>query len=140
MAKTALQSRLFPGDKGDVLPWIVPPPGFVSVDRNRSLVVAPGPETLIERINLDLNMEGWIVLAGIFASSYSSFFFTIKAGLQPIRDYVRITVPLGQTDSMDPMLIKITPNEPVGLYATNAGGAPVGVRYRLFGWYYPIAR
>lgn len=121
-------------------PWIEPPPGFVHVDRNAVTTVTIGSgKTLLQRIQLTESYEGYIVKAGIFASSYQDFFFSIEQGGIPLRDYSRVQVPLGQSDQMDPLgPLKIVANEPWELYANAGAGAAniIGIRYRIYGWYY----
>lgn len=136
MPSTETTNRLF----GAVhqYPWVVPPPGFMPIDRGRAAVVAAAGDTRLERIESPgSNYEGWIVLAGVFASSYTGFYFQFRQSNAPLRDYTYINAPLGQADKMDPIYLQLKPNAPLDLVANYAGGGPIGVRYRLFGWWYP---
>jgi hypothetical protein len=142
MLDNAEMARLFPGNGvGNSIPsWIAPPPGFLYIDPNATTSVAAGSgATLLTRILLTESYEGWLVKAGIFASSYTDFHFSILQGGAPVRNYQNIRVPLGQSDQLDVIgPIRIAPNEPLELYANAGAGAPpnVGIRYRLYGWYY----
>lgn len=141
MLDSALYAKVFPGAAGGnglaAYPHLFPPPGFIPVDRNKSFsLVSGGGETELERIQLTDGYEGWIRLVGLQASSFTNFFFTIKNQGQPIRDYTRITVPLGQADSPQPIFLELKANIPLTLHATNTSGGVIALRWRLFGWYY----
>lgn len=141
----ALFSKVFPGPMGagsmKDYPHLFPPPGFIPVDRNKSFaLVSGGGETLLESIQLTDGYEGWIRLVGLQASTFTGFFFTMKDGGQPLRDYTRITVPLGQADSPQPIFIPLKANIAFSLHGANTSGANVALRWRLFGWYYKAGR
>jgi hypothetical protein len=134
-----LQGRgLFPMGDISQYPHLYPPPGFITVDRNSSLSLpAPLGVTTLETIQLTQGYEGWIVATGIQSSDFGQMFFTINQGLAPLRDYARITVPLGQPEAPAPLFIRIVPNVPITLTATRTVAGVVALRWRLFGWYYP---
>lgn len=126
------------GHSWEDIAHIVPPPGFDYIDRNNSLSLATGGgETQLEEIILSGGRNAWIVSTGLQSSNFTNMFFTIKMNGQPLRDYVRITVPLGQADNPKPVFIKIPANYKLTLHATNNSGGNVALRWRLFGWYYP---
>jgi hypothetical protein len=136
---TAVYSRLFPG-QGESYPWVIPPPGFETIDRNAAGTVAAGVTRELTRLILPgSNYEGWVVQAGIFAQSYVGFRFQIRVDGVAIRDYADIAVPLGQPDLMQILILPLRPNKATSLWGLNTAGAPIGFRFRLFGWYYPVS-
>lgn len=119
-------------------PHLFPPPGFITVDRNNSqTLAAPLGITTLETIQLTQSYEGWIVSTGLQMSDFSLAFFSINQGFQPLRDYARITVPLGQPELPAPLFIKIVQNQPITLTVTRIAAGACALRWRLFGWYYP---
>lgn len=136
----AERAKLFSVGGWDKFPWIIPPPGFITVDRNNSLSLPAGlQEYQLENIEITTGYEGWLVAMGLQSSNFGVSFFTIKRALQPIRDYTRITVPLGQPETPATVFVKIEPNQPIALYATRTVAGPaVALRWRLFGWYYQV--
>lgn len=123
-------------------PWVFPPPGFVRVDRNNSEPIAVGAVNfVVETINLDFGMDGWITLAGIELSGYGTpalpAFFQLKQSGQIIRDYGHVRVPLGAPNTPAPLHIKLYQSQPLTLEITNLTPAIVAARWRLYGWFYP---
>jgi hypothetical protein len=137
---SSVHNRLFPGAGSD-FPWAVPPAGFETIDRNAAGTVPFGTRTVLTSIILPGSQyEGWIVEGGIYSQNFASLYFQIQVDGQPLRDYENIRVPLGQPDLMQRLLLPLLPNKVTRLIAINSagGGAPLGYRFRLYGWYYPV--
>lgn len=120
-------------------PWIWPPKDFSPLDLNGSVAVAPGATVLaFPAYTIPVLQEGWINQAGIELSSYAAgtSYQLLMAG-SAIRNYERITVPLGAPNTPASLYIKLLPNQPFALRITNGGAAILAARWRFYGWYYP---
>lgn len=118
-------------------PWLFPPPGFITVDRNNQLspVVPVGVEQLCETIQITSLYEGWLTMLGVAASDWSALTFTIYQGGAPLRDYMARSQPIGAPETPKPVFIPLLPNYPLELRCTSSGAT--SFRWSLFGWYYP---
>ncbi len=119
-------------------PWVWPPKDFEPLDLNGSLAVPAGSSALaFTPYTIPLLQEGWITQAGIELSSYAAgTYFQLLQNGSPIRNYERITVPLGAPNTPAMLYIKLKPNQPFALNIVNAGVAVLAARWRFYGWYY----
>lgn len=121
-------------------PWIYPPPGFIPVERCRSVPV-PNGSNLVEvmRIEIPTRMDGWINLAGIELTVFddNDAFYRINQAGVPIRDYSKLSAPLGAPNTPAALYLRLFPDQPLTLHVTNNTGQILAARYRVYGWYYP---
>lgn len=120
-------------------PHVIPPPGFLPIDRNGLESCPAGQITVLETINLG-NMAGWLVQMGLECADFSKGFMQILRGGQPIRDYTLIQTNLGTPEAPKQTFIEIVPNQPLSLVFKNTSAGAISCRWNLFGWYYPSQR
>ncbi len=120
-------------------PWVWPPKGFEPLDLNGTAAVTAN-STLVAftPYTIPLLQEGWITQAGVELSGYApGTYFTLSLNSQAIRNYERVSVPLGAPNTPATLYIKLRPNQPFALTIVNASGATIAARWRFYGWYYP---
>lgn len=120
-------------------PWVWPPAGFEPLDLNGSLSV-PGNSSALafQPYSIPLLQDGWITQAGVELSGYlPGTYYQLLLNNQTIRNYERITVPLGAPNTPAILYIKLQPNQPFALNIVNGGGSNLAARWRFYGWYYP---
>lgn len=117
-------------------PHVIPPPGFLPIDRNGLLNCPANKTSILETINLG-NMEGWLVQMGLECADFTKGFMQILRGGAPIRDYTLINTNLGTPETPKQTYIQIVPNQTLALTFTNTSAAQISCRWNLFGWYYP---
>jgi hypothetical protein len=120
-------------------PWVWPPDGFEPLDLNGSLAVLPNTDVnAFLPYTIPLLQNGWITQAGIELSGYpAGTYYTLTLAGNAIRNYERITVPLGAPNTPAILYIKLQPNQPFALRIHNASGGTIAARWRFYGWYYP---
>lgn len=121
-------------------PHIWPPPGFEPFDINGSKqVLATAAADAFTAYTIPLLQEGWITLAGIELSSYTGAFYQLVLDGKPIRNYEKVTVPLGAPNTPAVLYIKLKPNQAFTLHIDNTGAGAINTvaRWRFYGWYYP---
>lgn len=118
-------------------PHLFPPPGFSQFHRNGLLTIpAVAATTQLASVLISSNQEGWLRKIGLEAGDWDIISMSILIGTQPIRDYVKITVPLGSPTTPVDVFVNIPVNIPLILTATSTGAAPIPVRWTLWGWFY----
>jgi hypothetical protein len=120
-------------------PWEWPPQGFEPFDLNGSAPINPGSTSIVfPPYAIPLLQEGWVTGLGIELSSYGAgTYYQLLLGGNPMRDYARVTVPIGAPNTPVKRHIKLRPNQDISLNVVNGGAAILAVRWSIYGWYYP---
>lgn len=114
-------------------PHLFMPPDAIPFDLNASFVFTQQTDLKLVDIPTKPGYVGVIRYVDIFSSDFSNSYFTLKKAAAPMRDYVRITMPMVPAI---PVVIRIPDGTPMALYQT-AIGAGISGRYRLVGWMWP---
>lgn len=127
-------------------PHLFPPASARPFDRNKPVLLAPNTTlaaggALLETIQPMQSYEGVLRFVDIFSANFGSSTtlvscFQFRLGGTPITDYTIIQMPLVPEI---PLIIKIPANTPFTLYGFNQTGGAIAARYRLCGWFYPVA-
>lgn len=117
-------------------PWVWPPAGFIPFDKNGSAALQPG-SFVAAVVDIPTRFGGWLTLAGIELSDFTSAFFQILQGGLPVRDYAQVSVPLGAPETPAVLYVELRPGQPLSLIYQNNSGGTLAARWRLYGWYYP---
>lgn len=122
-------------------PWVWPPSGFESLDLNGSTSVPTGTSKIaFPPYTIPILQDGWITLAGVELSTYNATtYFQLLLNGQPIRNYERVSVPLGAPETPAVLYIHLVPNQLFSLNIVNGTAGNLAARWRFYGWYYPQA-